>query len=56
MKDCWSKRKSEESNNARSNQKKDSDYEWEAEASITNKKEELALVVIIPSHINCEIK
>lgn len=42
-KDCWSKKKFEESNATTSNQKKDSDEEWEVEASIAVKEKELAL-------------
>lgn len=51
-KDYWSKRKFEDSNAATSNQKKDSDKEWEAGAYVTIKKEKLALTVIIHGHIN----
>lgn len=42
-KDCWSKKKFEESNATTSNQKKDNDEEWEVEASIAVKERELAL-------------
>lgn len=49
MKNCWSKKKYEESDAIIFNQMKDNDNEWEVEALIAIKEEELALTVIIPS-------
>lgn len=52
MKNCWSKKKFEESNARTLNQKKDSDKEWKVKASVAIEEEELALIVTIPGQIN----
>lgn len=49
VKNYWSKKKHEESDAIIFNQMKDNDNEWEVEALIAIKEEELALTVIIPS-------
>lgn len=54
VKEYWSKKKYVESNTATSNQKKDSNEEWEVEASVVIEEKELALVVAIPDQINYE--
>lgn len=51
-KDCWSKKNPQESNVTTSNQKNDSDEEWETEASVTLEEKKLALAIIILGQIN----
>jgi len=52
--DCWSKKKSTESNIATSSSKEDSEDSWDAEALLAMEEEELALTVTTPEKINYE--
>jgi len=52
--DCWSKKKSTESNIATSSSKEDSEDSWDAEALLAIEEEELALTVTTPEKINYE--
>ena len=52
--DCWSKKKSTESNIATSSSKEDSEDSWDAEALLAMEEEELALTITTPEKINYE--
>ncbi|KAH9726925.1 hypothetical protein KPL70_008466 [Citrus sinensis] len=52
--DCWSKKKSTESNIATSSSKEDSEDSWDAEALLAMEEEELALTVTTLEKINYE--
>ncbi|KAE8670896.1 Detected protein of unknown function [Hibiscus syriacus] len=53
-KDCWTKKKPVESNNATSSSKENSEDGWDAEALFAMKEEELALTVRTPKRIDYE--
>ncbi|OIT03777.1 hypothetical protein A4A49_43473, partial [Nicotiana attenuata] len=53
-KDCWSKKKSVESNAATSNSNEKSEEDWDAEAFFAREEEDLALITTISESIDHE--
>ncbi|PON31258.1 Zinc finger, CCHC-type, partial [Trema orientale] len=51
-KNCWSKKKAEESNATTSRDERKSNDEWDVEASLAIEEEELALTATVPEQIN----